>query len=199
MLTTFLRHGSNAVLIALALALVAVFASGRLAVAPFGILLGVLMFFVSEYTTHRFLLHAPPVQNAFVRRLQDRLHYDHHLTPMRLDLLFLPLWFALPVVALTTAIYAAITRSAGLTLSLLLGSVLGLLYYEWVHYVAHLKFFVPKTRFGRWIKKHHLWHHYKNERLWFGVTNPSMDWVGRTWARVEAVERSDRTRVLFPE
>jgi len=78
------------------------------------------------------------------------------------------------------------------------GQRLGLLWYEWVHYVAHIPY-VPKTAFGRWIKKYHLWHHYKNERMWFGVTNPSMDFVGRTYARVDDVERSGSTRVLFPK
>ena len=90
------------------------------------------------------------------------------------------------------------TRDVSLTLSLLLGSLVGLLYYEWVHYVAHIPF-VPKTPFGRWIKKYHLWHHYKNERMWFGVTNPSMDFLGRTWARVDEVDRTGTTRVLFPK
>jgi Fatty acid hydroxylase len=198
MLTTFLRHGSNLVLLIAAAVLIIVFATGRLAFAPLGIVIGALVFFVSEYTTHRYMLHAPPVKNPFVLGLQHRLHYDHHVTPTELGLLFLPLWFAVPVAALTTAIYWAVTRNLDLTLSLLLGSVLGLLYYEWVHYVAHIPF-VPKTPFGRWIKKYHLWHHYKNERMWFGVTNPSMDLVGRTWARVDDVDRSGTTRALFPK
>jgi sterol desaturase/sphingolipid hydroxylase (fatty acid hydroxylase superfamily) len=67
-----------------------------------------------------------------------------------------------------------------------------------VHYVAHIPF-VPRTRFGRYVKKYHLWHHYKNETLWFGVTNPSMDFVGRTYRAVAEVERSASTRVLFPD
>ena len=75
------------------------------------------------------------------------------------------------------------------------GAVLALLYYEWVHYVAHIPF-VPRTPFGRWIKKYHLWHHFKNERLWFGVTNPAIDLVVRTYRRVEDAERSGSTRVL---
>jgi hypothetical protein len=35
--------------------------------------------------------------------------------------------------------------------------------------------------------------------MWFGVTNPSMDLVGRTYARVDDVGRSGSTRVLFPK
>ncbi len=198
---SFWRHGSNTGLAVAILALLVLFALRTL---PFGawtlgaVAIGALVFFVSEYTTHRFMLHAPPQKNAFILKLQHRLHYDHHITPGELSLLFLPLWFAIPVASLTFAIYFAVTRNWATSATLLLGSLLGLLWYEWVHYVAHIPY-VPKTPFGRWIKKYHLWHHFKNERMWFGVTNPSMDLVGRTYARVDDVERTGTTRVLFPK
>ncbi len=198
---SFWRHGSNAVLALGIVALIVLFTTHALAFTPasfVAVAIGALVFFVSEYTTHRFMLHAPPQRHPFVRKLQHRLHYDHHVDPARLDLLFLPLWFAVPVAALTFGIYFAVTRSWSVSATLLLGSLLGLLWYEWVHFVAHIPF-VPKTPFGRWIKKYHLWHHFKNERMWFGVTNPSMDVVGRTYARVAEVERSGSTRVLFPK
>jgi hypothetical protein len=198
---SFWRHGSNTVLLVIALALIGLFAAHAISFAPRSLALlaiGAAVFFVSEYTTHRFMLHAPPQKNAFVLRLQHRLHYDHHVNPAELRLLFLPVWFVIPVAALTFALYAAITRDAAASAALLLGSVLGLLWYEWVHYVAHIPF-VPKTAFGRWIKKYHLWHHFKNERMWFGVTNPSMDLFGRTYARVDEIDRSATTRVLFPK
>ena len=97
---SFWRHGSNTVLAVAALALIVLFAVHALAFAPASLIavgIGALVFFVSEYTTHRFMLHAPPHENAFVLKLQHRLHYDHHIEPARLDLLFLPLWFAIPV------------------------------------------------------------------------------------------------------
>ncbi len=201
MVGTFFRHGSNTLLLAIVLALIALFAAHVLAFAPASLIavaIGALVFFGSEYATHRFMLHAPPQKNAFVLELQHRLHYDHHVTPDRLDLLFLPIWFVIPVAALTFAIFFAIARDASVSFAMLLGAVLGLFYYEWVHYVAHIPF-VPKTGFGRWMKKYHLWHHFKNERMWFGVTNPSMDFIGRSYARVDDVKRSGSTRVLFPK
>lgn len=201
MLTNFLRHGSNALLAALAAALVAAFAARWLPFTPPSLLAvaaGAGAFFASEYTTHRFLFHAPPQRNGFVLRLQHRLHYDHHVTPNELGLLFLPAWFVVPVAALTYAIFLAIVRDGATAASMLLGAVLALFYYEWVHYVAHIPF-VPRTPAGRWIKKYHLRHHFLNERQWFGVTNPSMDLVGRTFARTADVERSSTTRVLFPK
>jgi hypothetical protein len=71
-----------------------------------------------------------------------------------------------------------------------------LLYYEWVHYVAHTPF-RPVTPVGRYMRKYHLWHHFKSEKMWFGVTNPSLDLIYRTYADVTEVDRSDTTRILF--
>jgi len=194
MVGSFFRHGSNTVLVVIALALVVLFATHVLAFAPMSpaaVATGALVFFTSEYTTHRFMFHAPPQKNAFILRLQHRLHYDHHVAPDELGLLFLPVWFVIPVAALTFAIFFAVTRNLSVSAAMVLGAVLGLFYYEWVHYVAHIPF-VPKTPFGRWIKKYHLWHHFKNERMWFGVTNPSAD-----AARKEKKRPGDGSRGLF--
>jgi 4-hydroxysphinganine ceramide fatty acyl 2-hydroxylase len=194
----FLRHGSNATLLVIAVLLLGslVYLAPALPLVAIGIVVGILAFALSEYTTHRFLLHATPLSSPLLLRAQHRLHYDHHVTPDRLDLLFLPVWFALPVLALFGGIYFAITQSLALTLSLLLGSIVGVLYYEWAHYVAHIPF-TPRTPAGRYMKKYHLLHHFKNERLWFGVTSPAMDFAGRTYRRHNEAEKSATTRELF--
>lgn len=192
----FVRHGSNALLIVCLTALVFAYVLHAIAFVPWTLVVGAILFFSSEYGTHRFLLHAPPAGNATIAGLQRRLHYDHHLEPERLDLLFLPPWFLFPALATFALVYAAIARDTTIVIGLVGGNLLGLLYYEWVHYVAHVPF-RPLTPYGRYIKKYHLWHHFKNERLWFGVTNPSFDVLSRTYVRVADAERSTRTRTLF--
>ena len=92
--------------------------------------------------------------------------------------------------------YYVLSRSVPVTLSLMFGNLAGLLYYEWVHYVAHIPV-TPMTEWGRRMKKHHLRHHYKNEHFWFGVTNPTMDYVGATYRDVESVERSTTVREIW--
>ena len=196
MIAAFVRHGSNAMILAGITALLGLAAAGRTHLFVLAAIAGAAAFFVSEYTTHRFLFHAKPSSVPFVCGLQHRLHYDHHAEPGRLDLLFLPPWFVLPVALTFFAAYMAAVRRVDVALSLLLGSLCALLYYEWVHYVAHVDF-VPKTRFGRWIKKYHLWHHFKNEHLWYGVTNPTMDFAGGTFRRVEDAGKSGTTKLLF--
>lgn len=195
MIARFISHGSNAFLLLFALTIAAAWALGHTALSLLWIVAGALLFHLSEYSWHRFAFHAPPSRWPWLRRLQHRLHYDHHTEPDRLDLLFLPLWFVIPNLAVTALLAFAILGNWHTVLSLLLGSALALLHYEWVHYAAHIPY-QPRTRFGRWMKKYHLWHHFKNEHFWFGVSNPVLDWVYRTYRKPEDVTRSATTRVL---
>jgi sterol desaturase/sphingolipid hydroxylase (fatty acid hydroxylase superfamily) len=199
MLGGFFRHGSNALLASAAAAIAGASAAGALKMRPGAVVAGVALFFASEYGTHRFLFHAKPSRVPFVLRLQHRLHYDHHVDPAKLELLFLPPWFLGPSLSLSAALSALATRgNRDLTASVVLGNLLGLLYYEWVHYVAHVPF-RPVTPFGRWIRKYHLRHHFQNEKRSFGVTNPLLDRLAATYVPVAAAERSETTRLLFPD
>ena len=192
----FLRHGSNGLLaLGMAAAIVA-FAFGAVPFSLAGALIGAAIFFISEYTTHRFLFHAQPSTIPFVLKLQHRLHYDHHIDPPKIELLFLPWWFVVPTIVVYYGVYLAVVRSPALAFSLAFGSVCALFYYEWVHYVAHIPF-NPVTPFGRYVKKYHLWHHFKNEHFWYGVTNPSMDFAGATYRDVESVDRSTTVREIW--
>src|SRR5579875_1812892 len=106
MVLTFLRHGSNVWLALGIAALLAGFLAAIFAFSLVWIAVGAFTFYVSEYGFHRFGFHAAPSRFAFVRKLQHRLHYDHHVEPDRLDLLFLPIWFLAPNLAVTALAYA---------------------------------------------------------------------------------------------
>jgi hypothetical protein len=198
MVRDFLLHGSNTLLILAALLIAGFAGAGLYALFPLWMVAGVALFYLSEYGWHRFVFHAPPSPWAWLRYLQHRLHYDHHVDPSRLDLLFLPVWFVVPNLTITFLLAWAIIGGWQAALSLILGAVLGLIHYEWVHYIAHIPY-KPHTSFGRWMKKYHLWHHFKNEHYWFGVSNPVLDVVHRTYKDPEAVPRSTTVRVLHPE
>ncbi|MGA7328741.1 MAG: sterol desaturase family protein [Rhodomicrobium sp.] len=194
----FLKHGSNAALILSAALFFILAAAGLLQLSLLWVLAGAFLFYMTEYTTHRFLFHAHPSRIGLILRLQRRLHYDHHVEPSRLDLLFLPLWYVVPnFIAVSLVAWGFLGDWNGV-LSLVLGAMLALLHYEWVHYIAHIPY-KPRTGFGRWMKKYHLLHHFKNERFWFGVSNPTMDLLYRTYRAPEDSDRSASTRVLFPE
>jgi hypothetical protein len=194
----FWRHGSNAALMIGAVVICGYAVLGNGPLSPLAILVGAVLFYMTEYTTHRFLFHAPPSRRGWLLKLQHRLHYDHHVEPSRLDLLFLPLWYVAPNLAITGLAAWAVLGDEALALSLVLGAVLALLHYEWVHYVAHIPY-QPRTRFGRWMKRYHLWHHFKNEHFWFGVSNPTLDFVYGTFRQPDAVTRSTTVRELYRE
>jgi hypothetical protein len=195
MFQDFWRHGSNAVLVCVFLLVLALNALRVWPAHPLLFLLGAALFFASEYGYHRYAFHARPSRLPFILKLQQRLHYDHHVEPTRLDLLFLPLWFIIPNYVITGALAWLIWPSTPRVLALLAGTSAAILYYEWVHYIAHIPY-RPRTAWGRWIKKYHLWHHFKNEHLWFGVTNPSFDLALKTYADVNAAAASGTTRHL---
>ena len=195
MLLTFFKHGSNALLACAILAVAVSAAFGFVAVWPPWIVLGALLFYLSEYSWHRFAFHAPPAAWGWMRRMQHRLHYDHHAEPDRLDLLFLPIWFLGPNLVITAALVFAILGAAAVAPTMF-GVMLAIFHYEWVHYVAHIPY-QPRTRFGRWMKQYHLRHHFISEKLWFGVSNPSLDFVYRTYREAKGVEKSPTVRKLY--
>ncbi len=195
MLLVFLRHGSVAALVMGVAVELMTFLLGLITLKPALVLLGALLFYLSEYGMHRFAFHAAPLSWPPVRRLQHRLHYDHHVEPNRLDLLFLPIWFLVPNLAIATGLFAAVFGT-GLAASALFGMMLAILHYEWVHYVAHIPY-RPRTRLGRWVKQYHLRHHFISEKHWFGVSNPTLDGVFGTRRGPSAAEKSTTTRKLY--
>lgn len=97
-----------------------------------------------------------------------------HTNPNDLHLLFLPLWYSLPNLSIITLLFYLIVGNLWLTLAFATGLLTMFLLYEWKHYVAHRPI-KPKTRFGRWVKKTHILHHFKNENYWYGVSTPFVD------------------------
>ena len=193
---TFFRHGSN---VALALTLGALVLTlglgGQLGAQAGWLAVGLAMFPFYEYVFHRFLLHAKPAKLPWAYRIQRATHYDHHEDTNRLDRLFTPIWAFFPLVAAQGGLYLALGIGWPTAAALLSGNLLGYVYYEWVHYIAHVPY-APRTAWGRAMKKYHLWHHHKNEHHWFGVTTPWVDRLFGTYAAVEAVPQSASARRL---
>lgn len=157
--------------------------------------IGMIAYAASEYMIHRFLFHMKTPTSPFLLNVIKCLHYDHHVDPKDLSLLFLPLWFSLPSFLIASVIFFLITSNIGLTAAFLTGLMAYFLYYEWKHYVAH-KPIQPRTTMGKRTKKAHLWHHFKNENYWFGVTHTSADKTFGTYKDQKLVEKSETARNL---
>ena len=194
----FFRHACNGVLLALTAATAGLGAWLAGASGLPGLLLwlvaGVAMWPLLEYGTHRWVLHAKPLPWAWAQRLQRRAHYDHHVDPRNVELLFAPLWFTIPAPLVLGALYATVLPPVGAA-GLLAGNLLAMSFYEWVHFVSHVPY-TPRTAYFRKLKTMHTWHHYKNERYWFGVTEGAMDRAFGTRPEVTAVATSPTVKAL---
>ncbi|MEK3934878.1 sterol desaturase family protein [Sporosarcina sp. FSL W7-1349] len=159
------------------------------------IVIGMLTYATSEYMVHRFLFHLKAPRNPYFLKLLRRLHYDHHVEPDNLKLLFLPLWFSVPGFILYSLIFHSVVGSVSLTLAFATGLLGYFLFYEWKHYVAHRPI-TPRTQLGKRIKKHHLLHHFKNENYWFGVTHMTYDKALGTYPDNRSVDKSPTAKNL---
>jgi sterol desaturase/sphingolipid hydroxylase (fatty acid hydroxylase superfamily) len=162
---------------------------------PLFLLTGIVTYMFSEYLTHRFVFHIKAPKNTILFKLIKRLHYDHHKKPNELKLLFLPIWYSFPSLFALSFIFYLLSNSAAATLAFSVGVLLMFFVYEWKHYIAHrpLK---PKTKFGRWLKKTHVLHHYKNENYWYGVSTPFIDALFGTLKDEKDVELSETAKNL---
>lgn len=158
-------------------------------------IIGMITFAVSEYFTHRFFFHIKAPKNPLFLRFMKRIHYDHHTDPKNLKLLFLPLWYSLPGFLILSSLFYLVSNSLNLTIAFGTGLMTMLLVYEWKHYVAHQPI-KPKTKFGRWVKKVHILHHYKNENFWYGVSTPFADYLFGTFRNEKDVETSKTAKAL---
>ncbi|SMO53076.1 sterol desaturase family protein [Melghirimyces algeriensis] len=159
------------------------------------ILAGMVGYACNEYLIHRFFFHLKPPKNPYLLKLLKRLHYDHHVDPQNLKLLFLPVWYSFPIIFILSFLAYSVTGDPLLAVSFSVGVISYLLYYEWMHYIAHRPV-KPMTAWGRYMKRVHLWHHFKNEHYWFGVTHPFLDMGLGTYKDHTETEQSKTVRNL---
>lgn len=104
----------------------------------------------------------------------QRVHMEHHQRPWDLSRTNAPIStivFLSPVFAL---LWWAITPNWSLALSAMWAQAIGTVLYEWAHFLAHTGY-VPKSRYFRMMRKHHLLHHFKNHNYWYGFLTPIID------------------------
>jgi hypothetical protein len=159
-----------------------------------------------EWVIHKYLLHLPPI-NVGRRRIElygSIQHRIHHRDPSYLDRVLLKppevLSFVvqIPLVA-AGVVWVTVTVGGGhflpLTLTATLLSYLGLLRYEWSHFLIHTPY-VPKTRWYRTIWRNHRLHHFKHEGYWMGVSTKMGDRLLGTDPDPRTVPKSPTARTL---
>jgi sterol desaturase/sphingolipid hydroxylase (fatty acid hydroxylase superfamily) len=143
-----------------------------------GILLGLIIWTVSEYLLHRFLFHMP-ARNKTMERITFLFHGVHHAQPQCKTRLVMPPIVSLPLAALFYGLFFLFGRitsnGAGWVSPLFSGFSIGYLVYDMLHYATH--HFAMRNGYWKFIKRYHMQHHYKTPNQQFGVSSPLWDWV----------------------
>ncbi|MGH2867871.1 MAG: sterol desaturase family protein [Solirubrobacteraceae bacterium] len=159
-----------------------------------------------EWLIHKYLLHLPPFR-LFGRRIElygSIQHRNHHRDPSDLDRVLLkPVEVGSFVVQIAIlvplVVWATVALFGGsllnLSLTALTLSYLGLLRYEWSHFLIHTPY-RPLSRWYRNIWRNHRLHHFKHEGYWMGVSSTLGDRILGTNPDQRTVSRSPTARTL---
>ncbi|MCR8642802.1 sterol desaturase family protein [Paenibacillus sp. N1-5-1-14] len=144
--------------------------------SPVALVAGVVLFFCAEYFIHRYLLHP-----AAIKLMPSAIkgHDKHHDDPTNMKFLLTPNTYNVPYHGFLWIALILIWGNFYLASSMMVGFSAYHLMYEWTHFVSHRPI-VPRTLLGRWMKKVHLLHHFKDPDQWYGVTHPVFDKVMHT-------------------
>lgn len=127
------------------------------------------------YALHRWVLHSRWMfRTPLLAALWKRIHYDHHMDPDRLEILFGALHTTLPTLVVVAALPGWLIGGTGGACA---GFATGLLYtgfYEFAHCVQHLGW-KPRNAWLARMKRRHMEHHFHDETGNFGITTFAWD------------------------
>jgi hypothetical protein len=162
-----------------------------------------------EWVIHKYLLHLKPMSIGG-RRIElygSIQHRRHHHSPSDLNRVLLKpieavsflVQIAIVIGVLTVAVdWLVAWPVLPLTLTGILFAYLGLLRYEWSHFLIHTPY-IPRSRWYRAIWRNHRLHHFKHEGYWMGVSSNLGDRLLGTNPDQKGVPRSPTARTLGVE
>lgn len=155
----------------------AIAAHGTPVAAALGWLVGgYLVWTLFEYWFHRLFFHLK-VRGPRTERIYFFVHGVHHDWPWDRTRLVMP-----PSVSLTIGVLAYLLHRAVFGADRMwapfAGFVLGYVIYDSVHWYVHAR--KPTRGPGKWLRREHLVHHFKESNSRFGVSCPWWDKVFRT-------------------
>lgn len=125
-----------------------------------------------EYWMHREIFHWKGN-----KKLHYFLHGIHHMYPNDKGRQVMPpsasLMVAVPMWFVCQALFGTATGLAAFA-----GFVAGYVWYDTTHFWTHVG--KAHSRYGKYLKKHHMLHHFKSHHRAYGVTTTLWDWVFRT-------------------
>jgi sterol desaturase/sphingolipid hydroxylase (fatty acid hydroxylase superfamily) len=143
--------------------------------------LGLFIWSFAEYTLHRFVFHFPP-RTPTMERIVFLFHGVHHAQPNLKTRLVMPPVVSVPLAfvfyGLFTLIFGTLLNAPLWVVPTFAGTLTGYLIYDLTHYATH--HWPLHNRYYKFLKKHHMLHHFKTEDARFGVTSPVWDYVFKT-------------------
>lgn len=155
-----------------------------------GLLIGLASWTLLEYIIHYPLGHLPKgktlISSEHLKHHKDILYFTPRPTKLRgAAPLLLILGGAL------TWLFGAFF-AAGFTVAISAGWIT----YEYLHQSIHVR--GPRTAYGRWATKHHLYHHFVKPNRNHGVTTPIWDFIFGTHDRIDKVPIRERDIETVP-
>ena len=148
---------------------------------------GTLVWTLAEYILHRWVFHWTN-ESSWGKRIHFLFHGVHHDFPNDKDRLVMPLLMSVP---LGIIFYSLFSVTLGrFTAPMFTGFVLGYLCYDGTHYAVH--HFKQTSRFGKWVKRHHMLHHHMDHDGGFGVSSALWDLVFGTMPKVKPLTKKPR-------
>jgi sterol desaturase/sphingolipid hydroxylase (fatty acid hydroxylase superfamily) len=146
-----------------------------------GFLIGLFLWTLAEYLLHRFVFHFRP-RNAWQEKVTFLFHGIHHVQPQCKTRLVMPPVVSIPLAAIFYGLFSLICGNllgAGYWVNpLVSGFTIGYLSYDLIHYATH--HVASRTRWGKYLKRYHMLHHFKTPDLRYGVSSPIWDFVFNT-------------------
>jgi dihydroceramide fatty acyl 2-hydroxylase len=149
------------------------------------VIYGYLLWTLVEYWLHRLVFHLPVV-GPKTARLNFLIHGVHHDYPWDETRLVFPAAASAALCLATYAIFRAVLGVEGMY-GPFGGFVLGYVVYDEMHWYVHTR--RPTTQLGRWLRREHFLHHFKDPSTRFGVSCPWLDYVFGT--RPKELNRQD--------
>lgn len=133
-----------------------------------------------EYVLHRWAMHWRPAEMLSAWRFREAVlpHDEHHETPDSATIWIINRPGGPMIIVAVIAGALSLVHTWEEAIILAFGGGLGYVAYELVHFATHKC--RMEGRIGKYLMRHHLFHHYRDETVNFGVTTPLWDYVFMT-------------------
>ena len=143
-----------------------------------GVVIGLFLWSLSEYSLHRFVFHYK-ARTKRQERISFLFHGVHHEQPMVKTRLVMPPPVSIVIgflfYALFRLVFGAISGAPWLANSVFAGFAFGYVTYDMLHYSTH--HFQLRSKTLKAVRSHHMKHHFRTPDMRFGVTSTFWDHV----------------------